>query len=238
MSSGSNEEGPQDLLAPSLKLVENWPALYADRSAFRVRGLEWFRETVQRDIDKLKPYIAEMEDVRRSRAAWNSKEIDWNQTFSLTQVYAARRKDPLKFGKAAKVLLLCEVAAAKSGVPASVLYSRMRIEPALFGIADFSADLLADACRRKENLIALLRQGTGQTTGKVFDDMAEGAAVSYRLAWATREFLIQNVPGIPWDSLIILPDRLTRPRFSVCQREAIEGASVPPGAPDPFQSGA
>jgi hypothetical protein len=189
------------------------------------------------DIDKLKPYIKQMEALRLTRPAWTSNEVKWDQTFSLTQVYAARRKEALKFGKAAKVLLLCEVVAqAEKGIPPSVLYSRMRIEPALFGIADFDSELLRDACGQKENLLGLLRSSCNQTTAKVFEDMASGSAVSYRLAWMTRETLKFHVPRVPWGELIILPDRWARPKFSVSNWEEIEGASVPVGAPDVFKA--
>lgn len=220
---------------PSLQNVQDWETTYGDRNAYRVRGLSWFRTNVQRDIDKLKPFIAKMEEERKLRPAWNTPALAWNDSFALTQVYTARQAKGLKFVKAAKTLLLCEVAAAAKGIPPSVVHSQMRIEPALFGLADFTAELLARACEKSENLLAVLRSGAGQSTEKVFWDMAAGKAVSYRLAWRTRELLLAaKVPGIAWGHVIIVPERRQKPRFEVTGREEIDGASVPHGAPPHF----
>jgi len=228
-------EDPKDLIAPSLSNVDGWLAAYGERSAYRVRGLEWLRENVVRDIDKLKPFLEEMEALRLTRTQWQIPGNEWEQQLSIAQVYKAKNKTPLKFAKAAKVLLLCEVAAVKKGIPAPVVYSRMRIEPAIFGIADLTPALLQQARGIKENLNGVLRRGTGQQTAEVFDDMAAGRAVSYRLAWLTRALLVANVPTVPWDNVIALQEIPGGPKVSVVQKEVIEGASVPTGAPDPFE---
>ena len=236
ISPSSNPAGsdPRQHVAPRLTGISDWESIYGERRAFRIRGLTWFRQTVQRDIDKLKPLIPSMEQARLGRPAWNTSDIDWSARFSLTQVYAARRGGTLRFEKAAKVLLLCEVAAEANGIPAAILYAHMRLEPALFGLADFTEDQLAAAVKARNDLFPALRRGAGQTTERVFTDMAEGKAVSYRLAWKTRELLRNMVPSIPWGEVIIVPDRARRPRFEVSGREEVEGASVPAGAPDPF----
>jgi hypothetical protein len=225
---------PGELVRPSLHLIPNWEASYGDRNAYRVRGLSWFRANVQRDIDKLKRHLDRMEEERSQRVGWNISNLPWEDRLSVTQAYAARQGKALKFVKAAKVLLLCEIAAADKGIPPSVLYGHMRIEPALFGIADFSRDLLQEACDQSENLLATLRSGAAQTTERVFWDMAEGKAVSYRLAWRTLELLrAAQISGITWGHVIILPDR-KKPKLEVTGREDIEAASVPIGAPDIF----
>ena len=226
---------PRNLVQPKLDLIPTWETSLGERNAFRVRGLSWFRANILRDIDKLKAQIADMEVIRTGRELWTTTDLNWKESFSITQVYSAHKSKALKFTKAAKVLLLCELAAERSGIPATVLYGHMRIEPALFGLADFTAEKLQAAQTHTENILAILRAGAAQTTEKVFWDMAEGKAVSYRLAWRTREMLQKAaIPGIDWGEVIILPDRQKRPRFEVTGREEVEGASVPLDAPQTF----
>ena len=228
---------PRALVSPLLTHVIDWPASLGGRKAFRIRGFSWFRSAVQKDIDKLKTLIQdELEPERETRAAWVDGGLPWTEPLAIPQVYNARKHEPLRFDKAAKVLLLCEIATRK-WKPAMLptLYATMRIEPALFGITGFDEAALARLTASRPTVQTDMRDALGQTKVELFKDMAAQKAVSYRLAWRAREWLMTHFPAEPFGPVFILPERDGRRRFEVTGREVIDGPSVPPGAPDPYQ---
>jgi hypothetical protein len=191
---------------------------------------------VQRDIDKLKPLIPAMEAERATRPMWTSGALPWDEPLAIPQVYNARQHEALRFDKAAKVLLLCETAAtAWAPHKLGALHATMRIEPALFGITGFDRPALARLLAVRPTLLTDLRDALGQRYAVLFEDMADQEGVSYRLAWRVRDWLVANCPGEALGPVTILPGREGKRRFVVSRREIIDGPSVPPGAPDPYE---
>lgn len=221
-------DDPRNALQPSLENVPEWEVEHGERNAFRVRGTAWFKRVVERDTDKLRPLIAKMEVVRVARTDWAIEPFDWAAPFALAQVYQAANRKPLRFDKAAKVILLFEVAGAERGIPSAIVRQNVRIEPAFFGIADFTESELAKAQNAHEGLLTKLVATTGQQSRDVFHQMAAGKGVSYRLAWKTREALVAHAPSIGWRPLIIVP---TNGKNNVSDKERVDGPSVPDGAP-------
>jgi hypothetical protein len=98
----------------------------------------------------------------------------------------------------------------------------MWIEPAVFGLLDFTADYLQKA----EELSPHLRRRLGNSLGQsreVFDAMAAGQSVSYRLAKRTFDFLLEESPKAPPGVVLIRTGR----RLVTCADENIDGWSDP-----------
>ena len=228
-----SDKALSDFVQPSLVGVPDWLLIHGSRTVWRLRGFGWFRLNVEGNVDKLKPLLADMEAQRASLPHWGGGGLNWDEPLSILQVYKARNGAPQRFDKAAKTLLLCIIAAAERKMPAATVLDHMRLEAAIFGISDFDQVKYKAALAIMADLPGRLRKETTQTTEKVFDDMALGIGVSYRLATLARQQLQLLVPALPWGDVIITSGvsptgkRLT-PQAS--SQERVEGPSIPPGA--------
>lgn len=225
---------PAELLQPNVtspgwglglvnRAVMDWQVNLAPKKAWVVRGFSWFKANVAPAVTALAPLLPDMEMERAKRPAWNGPPLPWVEVFSARQLYDAAATKPLQFVKAAKTLLVCEMAAATKGIPATTLYEHMRIEPLVFRIADFDRHWLNRMVQRQENSVAELRQRTAQDSQAVFWGLADGACVSYRLADRTRLALKEMVEAEPVGDVIVPANG----RLQIAQGERIEGPSVP-----------
>jgi hypothetical protein len=164
-----------------------------------------------------------MEEEIKSRPNLILGSWKWTDNFSVAQLFAAANLKALRFDKAAKSLLLCELAAANRGIQASAFYTHMWIEPAVFTLSNYNGEYLTTADAMRPNLIAHLGDYLGQPQ-RVFQRMLAGETVSYRLAYSLWKLLLEIVPQHPPGQVIIG----TRPENRVtCPYEIIDGPSDP-----------
>lgn len=236
---------PRDFLAPNIT-INGWgvgsgefaPSAWEEhiglKRAFRVRGFSWFKAKVARNVSDLVPLIPAMQAEVLGRPGWTAlPTFNWAEAFAPRQIYDAAGNDSakrlLQFAKAAKVLLLCEMKAAAAGIAAAEFYASMRLEPACFGISDFTRQKLEAAERDREDILSLLRRETAQEIQGVFWDMAVGKWVSYRLATQVRTILTREMPKLRIGDVIIPLTGNRKPSIN----ERIDGPSIPaaPAAP-------
>lgn len=166
-----------------------------------------------------------MEDEVRLRQGWmNLRPFNWTERLSPRQVFDAANKVPLLFPKAAKILLLCEIAATRHGVQPKRIYERMRVEPAVYRIVDFNRTTLNQAQSERADILRILTRDCKQENRAVFFDLADGKTVSHRLASNTRVVLLREVPRLPIGDVIVGSGRQYR-HTSVA--ETVDGLSAP-----------
>jgi hypothetical protein len=210
-------------------IADDWEVIARDRRAFRVRGFSWFKATVESNVSVLVRSVDRMEEELRRRPRWYGAPWPWKDVFANAQLFAAAKGEPLRFDKAAKALLVCELVAKDKGLPSEVVYRYMRIEPAIFRLLDFDADYLQAAEQHRPGILVQLGDSLGQPR-KVFQKMMAGQTVSYRLAYRTREALIAAVPQHPPGKIVIGQGRAHR---ITCPDEIIDGWSDPETQPPP-----
>jgi hypothetical protein len=210
-------------------IADNWQVVTRDRRAFRVRGSSWFRATVESNVSVLVRSIDRMEAELKQRPSWYGAPWRWDESFANAQLFAAVKGEPLRFDKAAKALLVCELVAKEKGLPPEVVYRYMRIEPAIFRLLDFDADYLKIAEQHRPGLLVHLGDTLGQPR-RVFQKMMAGETVSYRLAYQTRQTLVAALPQHPPGKIVIGQGREYR---ITCLDEIIYGWSDPEAEPPP-----
>nr|WP_294543128.1 hypothetical protein [uncultured Rhodopila sp.] len=204
-------------------IADDWQVIARDRRAFRLRGFSWFKAHVESNVSVLVRSIDRMEAELKLRPRWYGAPWPWEDDFASAQLFAAAKGAPLRFDKAAKALLVCELVAKDKGLPSEVVYRYMRIEPAIFRLLDFDADYLQAAEQHRPGILVQLGDSLGQPR-KVFQKMMAGQTVSYRLAYRTREALIAAVPQHPPGRIVIGQGRSHR---VTCVDEIIDGVSDP-----------
>lgn len=204
-------------------IAKGWPLILRQRRAFRVRGFTWFKVDVEANISSLEPFIGRMEIELRQRPGWNGLPWPWNERFAVSQLFSAARGDPIRFDKAAKVLLICELAAADRGLPTSRVYQVMRIEPAIFVLSGFDANYLQRVELDRPDLIEHVVAALGQPHN-VIRRMAAGETVSYRLAYRMRQVLLEAVPNHSPGQVMIGQAHTNR---TTCVEEIVDGLSDP-----------
>jgi len=241
---------PREFLAPNITIdgwgvgsgevaPPGWEVELGAMRIFRVRGFSWFKKDVTPNVSDLAPLIPAMQakfipepaDQPPALPGWTAlKTFRWAEAFAMRQVYDAAGSDPskrlLQFAKAAKVLLLCEMKAAEVGVTAETLYQHMRLEPACFGISDFTRQTLQAAERDREDIVSVLRRETAQESQGVFWDMADGKWVTYRLATQVRRILKKELPKLRIGEVVIPLNGRRTPS----PNERIDGDSIPDAA--------
>lgn len=201
----------------------HWASGIGMRKAFRVRGFSWFKNNIEGSISALVSEIGQLKTELARRPDLLALGLPWKENFAGAQMFAAAAGNPLRFDKAAKALLVCEIVARNRGVTADVLYGVMRIEPAVFTILNFDESYVNLAEAYKPQLLTAMSNAFAQPV-KVFLRMMEGQTVSYRLAWKVQRYLEQNVPGRPPGRIVIGIQRNNR---VACADEIIEGPSDP-----------
>ncbi len=218
-------DDPRMLLQPRLDIsVPEWIGALGERRAFRVRGFSWFREAVPLGIAALAPFLPEVRTTLEARPGWTALSFPWAEPFSLRQVYDAANREPVLFAKAAKTILLCEIAAAANQIDLAELYRNMRIESAVYRIADFDRGRLDQAESEREDILRILVRECAQETGAVFYDLADGKTVSLRLAARTHTILRRELPRLKIGGVVIGRDRKYR---HASGKETVEGWSIP-----------
>jgi hypothetical protein len=219
---------PLTLLQPRLDQdVGNWIGALGDRRAFRVRGFSWFKTHVEQNITAIVQAIADAKAEAQQRPGWKDLPFPWADQFSPRQVYDAANRKPLLFPKAALTILLCELAARARGRDAVEVYRKMRIEPAVYRISDFTRGTLESAESSRADIMNVLIRECGQQGSEVFYDLASGKTVSYRLASKIIEVMQRELRPFPQfrvGTVVVGTDRRYR---NTSEEETVEGASVP-----------
>jgi hypothetical protein len=194
---------PYSLMQPNLADADRWGAeapswatRLQNQRVFRARGFTWFARNVGENSTALIQRIRAMEAFRRKLQEWNDKPFPWDENLAGAQINKARNGEPLRFDKAAKVVLVCEMAARDAGKTHWELLETMRLEPAVFHVVNFDKDLPAMIRSSKPgfDLVVQIANLTRQSFA-VIRGMLEGKTVSYRLASMVRQALILS--GIP-----------------------------------------
>jgi hypothetical protein len=202
----------------------NWVGALGDRRGFRVRGFSWFKEKVPAGVAAMTPLLRGLGDTVAARPNWVALPFVWTEPFSIRQVYDAANRKPLLFPKAAMTILLCELAAAERGIDPREVYRNMRIEPAVYRIADFTAGTLVQAESVRDDILNILTRECGQESSEVFRDMADRKVVSYRLATRAHAILKRELPRLRIGDVVVGSDRKYR---ITSEAETVEGVSVP-----------
>jgi len=148
----------------------------------------------------------------------------WPAEFSRNQVSEAWSKQPLAFDKAAKTIVLCGVTAeierqGNEHIPTgAAVYSKMRIEPAVYFIHGFDMACFNQIRQWDEAFFQSLKEATGQKNTTVFADMANGDSVTLRLAKAVQSRLREVFPALDIGDLDIPSHR----RFSASSHETVD----------------
>ena len=217
-------DDPRELLQPRIdQEPQDWVAELGDRRAFRVRGFTWFRRTAQSNPTALGPLIPAMEAELRQRPGWTALGFPWQEPFSPRQLFDAANQKPMLFPKAAKTILLCELAAARAGVAGAEVYRKMRIEPAVHRITDFTRGTLETALAERDDILNVLVRRCRQQSSQVFYELADRKTVSLRLATRVHAILRRELPGLRLGLVMIGWDRQYR---NVSEAETVEGSSL------------
>ncbi len=220
-------DDPRAMLQPRLDNdIPRWVGAIGDRRGFRVRGFSWFREQVPQGVAALAPLLPAVGSAVGQRPGWHTLPFAWTEPFSIRQVYDAANRRPLLFPKAAMTVMLCELAVKERGLDPSEVYRNMRIEPAVYRIADFTKGVLEQALANRDDILNILTRECAQETSDVFYDLANRKTVSFRLATAARTVLRRELPRLRIGDVVIGSDRQYR---ITSEAETVEGASVPTG---------
>lgn len=215
---------PRELLQPRIDQErEDWIGELGDRRAFRVRGFTWFRRTAQSNPTALGPLIPAMEAELRQRPGWAALDFPWWEAFSPRQLFDAANQKPMLFPKAAKTILLCEIAAVRAGMPADEVYKHMHIEPAVHRITDFTRGTLEMALAERDDILNVLVRRCRQQSSAVFYELADRKTVSLRLATRVHTVLHRELPGLRLGVVMIGWDRQYR---NVSEAETVDGPSL------------
>jgi hypothetical protein len=182
ISGSSAGDDPISLVQPPIPLGAGyWPDRLKAQKAFRIRGLSWFQENVQRDLRQLKPLIPALFREVQERPLWRRAfgKIDH---FSIAQLVKASNHEPLLFEKAALSILLLEIAGREKDIPSRDIYEHISINPAVFYVSGFDLSVWTELPLRGPRILDRLQQETRQQDNHVFHDLAQGKTVSFDLA--------------------------------------------------------
>jgi len=212
----------EDLLTSRDHFGEFWQTEFGSYKVFYVRGTTEFKETVVKEASRVYANIREMQKLVVLMQNWGAPR--WPAEFSRNQVSEAWSKQPLAFDKAAKTIVLCGVTAeierqGNEHIPTgAAVYSKMRIEPAVYFIHGFDMACFNQIRQWDEAFFQSLKEATGQKNTTVFADMANGDSVTLRLAKAVQSRLREVFPALDIGDLDIPSHR----RFSASSHETVD----------------
>lgn len=182
-----------------------WELDHASKSRFYVGG---FREFLQLGAvadaqDLYGRFWARTLEVAQT-TGWTSEVPLNNEAWtklSYNQFRFARLGQALQFPKAALVILACELAVDQAikdnrtlrmKVSAGAdIYKFMSIIPACWNLDDFNQAYLEGRQKLEPRVFERLRDGAGQTSKKVIEDLANGHTVTRDTAMGVKERLVE-----------------------------------------------
>lgn len=199
-SIGSRPQKVTDLLSQDIT-QPGWSINVASSKVFFVRGVTWLRENLLRQSNSINPYVTALPSYLKDYEDFLGGDFDWAQRFSTRQAGNAislNRRKALRFDKAVLTILSCDLYARNifdEDRQPSTVFGNMFVEPSVFYIRDFDKAAMNEMLESKPDMLEILRDGTDQTSRKVFEQMASGMNVTKELADKTLEIIRKEIPA-------------------------------------------
>lgn len=177
---------------------QDWEFDHGTKPRFYIQGFLWFLRQTHLTVNGVANFREEAADFVEDATSWDEMP-GWTQErqpVARQQLNAARNHKPLRFQKAATILVACELAAAERleryGECGEIhspqdIYRHMKIVPACWNINDFNPPFLEELRSQPENYQGLQRYIAQDK--QVLEDLANGHSVSFDTAKDIKEWL-------------------------------------------------